>query len=197
MEAGANRGRSPSGQPWWAQPALIVVAVLAAALYTWNIGRSDFVPYYSAAVRSVSESWPAFLFGAFDPAGSITLDKIPGFLWPQALSARIFGFHAWALTLPQVIEGVVTVLVLYRAVRRLGAGPPPGAAARPPRRERRGAGVGSRLVGGGPRGPAGRGGAPRPRRRPPGGCGGEGFHAVPRPPRDEGEVHACVPLWFA
>lgn len=104
---------------------MIVVAGLAAVLYTWNIASSDFVPYYSAAVRSMSESWPAFLFGSVDPAGSITLDKIPGFLWPQALSARIFGFQAWALTLPQVIEGVITVLVLHRTVCRW-AGPGAG-----------------------------------------------------------------------
>ena len=37
----------------------------------------------------------------------------------QALSLRIFGFHIWALVLPQVIEGVLTVLVLYRTVRRV------------------------------------------------------------------------------
>jgi 4-amino-4-deoxy-L-arabinose transferase-like glycosyltransferase len=35
------------------------------------------------------------------------------------------GFHIWALVLPQVIEGVLTILVLYRAVRRL-AGPAAG-----------------------------------------------------------------------
>ena len=66
----------------------------------------------------MTESWKAFVFGSYDPANTITLDKLPGFLWPQALSARIFGFHPWALTLPQAIEGVLSVLVLYRAVRR-------------------------------------------------------------------------------
>lgn len=43
----------------------------------------------------------------------------------QALWLRVFGFHIWALVLPQVVEGVLTVLVLYRAVRRL-AGPAAG-----------------------------------------------------------------------
>ena len=37
----------------------------------------------------------------------------------------VFGPHNWALVLPQVIEGALTVLVLYRAVRRL-AGPAAG-----------------------------------------------------------------------
>jgi 4-amino-4-deoxy-L-arabinose transferase-like glycosyltransferase len=77
------------------------------------------------AVRSMTESWRAFVFGSADPASSITIDKIPGFLWPQAVSARIFGFHPWALALPQAIEGAVSVLVLYRVVRRW-AGPVSG-----------------------------------------------------------------------
>ena len=37
----------------------------------------------------------------------------------------LFGAHTWALVLPQVIEGTLAVLVLYRAVRRL-AGPAVG-----------------------------------------------------------------------
>ena len=82
-------------------------------------------PFYGAAARSMSESWHDFIFGAFDPAGTVTVDKLPGALWMQALSLRIFGFHIWALVLPQVVEGVLTVLVLYRAVRRL-AGPVAG-----------------------------------------------------------------------
>ncbi|MCZ4102198.1 hypothetical protein C8250_000370 [Streptomyces sp. So13.3] len=46
------------------------------------------------------------------------MDKLPGFLWPQAVSARLFGFHPWALALSQVIEGALSVLVLFRLVRR-------------------------------------------------------------------------------
>lgn len=78
--------------------------------------------FYGAAARSMSGSWHDFIFGAFDPAGTVTVDKLPGALWVQALSLRIFGFHIWALILPQVAEGVLTILVLYRAVRRM-AGP--------------------------------------------------------------------------
>src|SRR4051794_37315929 len=98
--------RSPADQPAWARPALLAVAAVAAA-------------------RSMSESWHDFIFGAFDPAGTVTVDKLPGALWVQALSLRVFGFHIWALVLPQVVEGVLTVLVLYRVVRRL-AGPAAG-----------------------------------------------------------------------
>ncbi|MET8682933.1 glycosyltransferase family 39 protein [Streptomyces sp. NPDC004732] len=110
--------RSPVGQPRWARPALLGIAGLAALLYTWNITSSGFAPYYSVAARSMSVSWEAFLFTGLDPSATLTLDKIGGFLWPQALSARIFGFHAWALTLPQCVMGVISVLVMYRLVRR-------------------------------------------------------------------------------
>ena len=70
-------------------------------------------------------SWHNFVFGAFDPAGTITIDKLPGAFWLQALAVRVFGFHTWAIVLPQIVEGVPTVLVLYHAVQRL-AGPTAG-----------------------------------------------------------------------
>jgi 4-amino-4-deoxy-L-arabinose transferase-like glycosyltransferase len=117
--------RSPADQPAWARPALLAIAVLAAVAYAWGMASASVEPFYGAAARSMSESWHDFIFGAFDPAGTVTVDKLPGALWVQALSLRIFGFHFWALVLPQVIEGTATVLVLYRAVRRL-AGPVAG-----------------------------------------------------------------------
>jgi 4-amino-4-deoxy-L-arabinose transferase-like glycosyltransferase len=113
--------RSPRGQPGWARPALLVISALAALAYSWQAGSTIEI-FYAAAVRSMSQSWHNFLFGAFDPSGTITVDKLPGALWVQALSVRLFGFHVWSLMLPQAVEGVLTVLVLYHAVRRL-AGP--------------------------------------------------------------------------
>ena len=117
--------RSPADQPAWARPALLAIAAVAAVAYGWGMAGASVEPLYGAAARSMSESWHDFIFGAFDPAGTVTVDKLPGALWLQALSLRIFGFHIWALVLPQVVEGVLTILVLYRAVRRL-AGPAAG-----------------------------------------------------------------------
>jgi 4-amino-4-deoxy-L-arabinose transferase-like glycosyltransferase len=117
--------RSPADQPRWTRAALLGIAAVAALLYARNIAQVGLSPFYSVAVKSMSVSWKAFFYGAFDPGATITIDKLAGSFLPQALSARIFGFHPWALALPQVIEGVVSVLVMYRVVRRW-AGAVPG-----------------------------------------------------------------------
>ena len=115
--------RSPPGQPSWARPALLVVAGFAALSYAWGIGQDGIEVFYGAAVRSMAQSWHNFFFAAFDPWGTVSVDKLPGAFWIQALSVRLFGFHVWSVALPQAIEGVLTVLVLYRAVSRVaGAG---------------------------------------------------------------------------
>jgi len=91
---------------------------VAGFLYAWN-ATGNLEIYYAAAVRSMSTSWHDFVFASFDPAGTISVDKLPGAFWVQALSVRVFGLHAWAIVAPQVIEGMASVLVLYRVVRRL------------------------------------------------------------------------------
>ena len=117
--------RSPPAQPPWARPVLLGIACIAGLAYAWGADSADLEPFYGAAARSMSSSWHDFFFGAFDPMGTITVDKLPGALWLQALSLRILGFHVWAVVLPQILEGIATILVLYRAVRRL-AGPVAG-----------------------------------------------------------------------
>ncbi|MFI6322626.1 glycosyltransferase family 39 protein [Nonomuraea sp. NPDC050556] len=110
----------------------------AALLYGWALDTSGYGnAYYAAAVRSMSQSWSNFFFGAFDPLDVSTVDKSPASLWAQVVSVKVFGFHRWALILPQVVFGVATVAVLLvcaaycvtralsspRALRRLvGAG---------------------------------------------------------------------------
>jgi 4-amino-4-deoxy-L-arabinose transferase-like glycosyltransferase len=117
--------QSPDDQPSWARPALLAVAALAALAYAWGLDNAALEPFYGAAARSMSMSWHNFFFGAFDPDGTVTVDKLPGALWFQALALRAFGINTWAIVMPQVVEGILTVLVLYRAVRRL-AGPGAG-----------------------------------------------------------------------
>jgi hypothetical protein len=87
--------------PWVPRFALIAIAALAGLSYAWALNRDPLEPYYAASVRSMSMSWHDFFFGAFDPAGTITLDKLPGAFWVQALAVRAFGVHTWAIVLPQ------------------------------------------------------------------------------------------------
>jgi 4-amino-4-deoxy-L-arabinose transferase-like glycosyltransferase len=94
------------------------VTALAALIFTWGAFHTATNNFYAADARSMSMSWKNFLYGSFDPAGSVTIDKLWGFLWPQALSIKIFGYHSWALALPEAIEGVISVLVLFRLTRR-------------------------------------------------------------------------------
>ncbi|MGH3168747.1 MAG: ArnT family glycosyltransferase, partial [Trebonia sp.] len=104
---------------WPRRCALLLIAALAGLSYGWAIAQDTLEFYYAAAVRSMSLSWHNFIFGALDPAGTVSLDKLPGAFWIQALAVRAFGFHPWVIILPQAAEGVLTVLVLYRAVSRL------------------------------------------------------------------------------
>ncbi|MFC5909589.1 ArnT family glycosyltransferase [Streptacidiphilus monticola] len=97
---------------------LWALAAVAAATYCWDWQHARYHAFYADAVRSMAGSWKAFAYGAFDPGATITIDKLPGYLWPQALSARLLGFHPWTLLLPQAVFGVLCVLVLFRTVRR-------------------------------------------------------------------------------
>ncbi|WOX07455.1 ArnT family glycosyltransferase [Streptomyces sp. N50] len=116
----ASASTSVRALPAWAAPAALgAVLVVAAVLYGWALNSLGWGnSYYSAAVKSMGKNWTNFLFGSFDPAGVITVDKPPAALWPQVISSKIFGLHGWALILPQLLEGVAGVLVLHRTVRR-------------------------------------------------------------------------------
>lgn len=102
----------------WEPFALAGILVLAAVLYCWGLGDRALQPYYAAAVRSMTESGKAFLFAGYDPAGVVSIDKTPFAFWVQGIGVWIFGYHWWAIALVQAIEGVASVFVLHRVVRR-------------------------------------------------------------------------------
>ena len=88
-------------------------------LYLWNLTASGYAnEFYSAAVKSGTESWKAWLFGSLDSSNAITVDKPPASLWVMVLSARIFGFSSFSLLLPQALMGVGTVALVAATVRR-------------------------------------------------------------------------------
>jgi len=96
-----------------------VLLATTAVLYLWGLGASGWAnSFYSAAVQAGTKSWKAFFFGSSDAANFITVDKPPASLWVMELSARIFGLSSWSVLVPQALEGVASVAVLYAAVRR-------------------------------------------------------------------------------
>ncbi len=98
---------------------LVGILVAAGVLYLWKLSRNGYGNlFYAAAVRSMTESWHNFFFGAFDPGGFITIDKPPLAFWVQAASATIFGFNSWSILAPQAVAGGAGVYVLYRVVDR-------------------------------------------------------------------------------
>ncbi|MFI7115388.1 ArnT family glycosyltransferase [Amycolatopsis sp. NPDC049868] len=107
----------------------VLSALVAGVAYGWGIGGNAAHYAYAAAVRSMSANWHNFLYGAYDPAGFMSVDKAPGALWLQALSVRVFGYETWALLLPGVIAGAVSVYVLFVLVRRWAGHAPAALAA--------------------------------------------------------------------
>ena len=111
------RGRADDGA--WVRPALLGLLGLSGVLYLWGLGASGWAnSFYSAAVEAGTKSWKAFFFGSFDSSNFITVDKSPAALWVMDISARIFGVNAWSILVPQALEGVATVGVVYLIVRR-------------------------------------------------------------------------------
>ncbi|MGW3144305.1 ArnT family glycosyltransferase [Streptomyces sp. NPDC001177] len=111
------RGRPED--PRWVRPAFLGLLAATFLLYLYNLSASGYAnSFYSAAVQAGSKSWKALFFGSLDAGNAITVDKPPAALWPMALSVRIFGLSSWVILVPEVIMGVLTVAVVYAAVRR-------------------------------------------------------------------------------
>lgn len=98
------------------------VVVLAAALRFANLQALGYANhYYAAAVKSMLQSWHNFFFVAAEPGGSVSVDKPPVGLWIQAIFAYFLGVNSLGLLLPEIVAGIVSVIVLYHlAQRRFG-----------------------------------------------------------------------------
>jgi 4-amino-4-deoxy-L-arabinose transferase-like glycosyltransferase len=102
----------------WARVGLVALLVGTAFAYLWNLSESGYAnSFYAAAVQAGTKSWKAFFFGSLDASNFIT-DKPPASIWVMALSGRIFGFSSWSMLVPQALEGVGAVWLLYSAVQR-------------------------------------------------------------------------------
>jgi 4-amino-4-deoxy-L-arabinose transferase-like glycosyltransferase len=122
MQAGAPR---VSAYQW---AALSLITLGAAVLRLLYIGKVSPDPFYDAAVRSMGLSWHNFFFGAFEPGGSVSIDKPPIDLWLQVASVKLFGFSSTTLKLPEVLAGIASVPLLFAVVWRVW-GVPAGLAA--------------------------------------------------------------------
>ncbi|HYB24704.1 MAG TPA: glycosyltransferase family 39 protein, partial [Solirubrobacteraceae bacterium] len=109
-----------AAQPRTAVWGLVAVITLGAAvLRLIHIGQVPPDPFYDAAVRSMSMSWHNFFFGAYDPGGSLSIDKPPVDLWLQVISTQLLGFSSTTLKLPEALAGIASVPALFMVVRRM------------------------------------------------------------------------------
>jgi 4-amino-4-deoxy-L-arabinose transferase-like glycosyltransferase len=103
-----------------------VLLAATGVLYLWNLSASGWAnAFYSAAAQAGASDWTAMLFGSSDAANAITVEKTPAALWVIDVSVRLFGLNPWSVLVPQALEGVAAVALLYAAVRRVSG---PGAA---------------------------------------------------------------------
>ena len=103
----------------WSRVALGLVMLVSIAMNFYQLGVNGFGNlYYAAGVRSMLDNLHNFFFVSFDPGGFVTIDKPPLGFWLQTISAKIFGFTAFSVLLPQALAGVLSVALLYYLVRR-------------------------------------------------------------------------------
>jgi len=95
----------------WQISVLLLIAYSAFTNF-WGLAGVERSEYYAAISKSMSLNFSNFIFGAMDPAGTITVDKIPGSFWIPALFVRIFGFSTLAVTLPNALAGIAATLVM-------------------------------------------------------------------------------------
>jgi len=96
---------------------LAVILMVSVLLRFYQLGHDGYgCPSASGNVRSMLHSWWHFFFVAWNPAGTYMQDKPPVAYWLQTISAYFFGYHGFALMLPQAIAGLISLALLYRLI---------------------------------------------------------------------------------
>ena len=94
--------------------ALFFIVLLSFGLDFFAISKIGYGnAYYAAAIKSMTQSFHNFFYLAFDPAGVVSVDKPPLGLWIQALFVLVFGYHGWAMLLPQALGATGATLMMY------------------------------------------------------------------------------------
>jgi 4-amino-4-deoxy-L-arabinose transferase-like glycosyltransferase len=107
-------------------PASLLLAgiiLMSAFFHFYNIGAiGNANTYYTAGVKSMLQSWKNFFYVAAEPGGSVTLDKPPLGFWIEAAFAAALGITGLAVSLPNIISGLLSIPLLYHLVKKqLGA----------------------------------------------------------------------------
>ncbi|UOO37868.1 glycosyltransferase family 39 protein [Oscillospiraceae bacterium CM] len=103
----------------WHLLALALIALLSFGLNFYAISKVGYGnAYYAAAIKSMTENFKNFFFVSFDPAGLVSVDKPPLGLWVQAVFVLIFGYHGWAMLLPQALSATGSSLLLYALIKK-------------------------------------------------------------------------------
>lgn len=98
--------------------SLLVLALFSGFTNLWGLANVERSEYYAAISKSMSLSLSNFIFGAMDPAGTITVDKIPASFWIPALLVKIFGFSTLAVTLPNALAGLAVTIFMTLVVKK-------------------------------------------------------------------------------
>ena len=99
--------------------ALGAILLLGAFLRFYQLGAFSIGnAYYAATVKSMLASWHNFFYAAYEPGGSVSVDKPPLGFWMQFLSVRIFDFNGFALAFPNALAGVLSISLLFGMVRK-------------------------------------------------------------------------------
>jgi 4-amino-4-deoxy-L-arabinose transferase-like glycosyltransferase len=98
---------------------IVIIVALSFTLYMYNIDSiGDANAYYTAAVKSMLQSWSNFFFVAAEPGGSVTVDKPPLGLWIEAVFAYFLGVSGFSVSLPNILAGVFSIPLLYTMVKK-------------------------------------------------------------------------------
>ncbi len=98
---------------------VIVIMAFSFGLHMYNIESiGDANAYYTAAVKSMLQSWSNFFFVAAEPGGSVTVDKPPLGLWIEAVFAYFLGVSGFSVSLPNILAGVFGIPLLYAMVKK-------------------------------------------------------------------------------
>jgi 4-amino-4-deoxy-L-arabinose transferase-like glycosyltransferase len=106
-------------EKWVGRIGLAVIVIIAGVLDFANLDALGYVNhYYSAAMVSMLKSWHNFFFLAAEPGGAVSVDKPPLGLWLQAASTYLFGINSLGTLLPEILAGLLSIIVLYHLVRK-------------------------------------------------------------------------------